>query len=275
MKLISSRENTIFKNIKHLATSSQARRKEGLTLLDGVHVCQMYLAHIGQPTWCVVSESAQVHVEIAPILQQLKEEKTQTIILADNLYQQVSQVEQGVGIFFVVSVPESNLAFKPTSNFLADQSANKLNQTTVMLDRVQDPGNVGSILRSAAAAGIKQVICNDGTVSVWSPKVVRAAMGAHFLLDIVEHVALEDYLQNCPIPVLATSSYASQTIYSANLASPVIWLFGHEGQGVSDDLMQHATLKVSVPHQGQIESLNVAACAAICFFEQVRQQLIS
>ena len=115
MKLISSRENTIFKNIKHLATSSQARRKEGLTLLDGVHVCQMYLAHIGQPTWCVVSESAQVHVEIAPILQQLKEEKTQTIILADNLYQQVSQVEQGVGIFFVVSVPESNLAFKPTS----------------------------------------------------------------------------------------------------------------------------------------------------------------
>jgi TrmH family RNA methyltransferase len=147
-----------------------------------------------------------------------------------------------------------------------------------VLDNLQDPGNLGSLLRSAAAAGIKHVFCSAGTVSAWSPKVMRAGMGAHFLLHIYENVALLPLLSTQltttrAMPVLATSSYAAQTVYQVDLNQPVIWMFGHEGQGLSDELMNCATEQVTIPHQGKIESLNVAACAAICFFEQVRQSL--
>ena len=132
---------------------------------------------------------------------------------------------------------------------------------------------MGSLLRSAAAAGITLVLCSHGTVSAWSPKVMRAGMGAHFLLQIVENVDLLAVLKTTTIPVLATSSYATQTVYQCNLKQPVLWMFGHEGQGLADELMDFATEQVTIPHQGPIESLNVAACAAICFFEQVRQNI--
>jgi TrmH family RNA methyltransferase len=203
-----------------------------------------------------VSESTQTHPEIAALIQQV----THCLVLTDALYQAVSQVEHGVGIFFVVLTPRSELPAQITQN-------------VVMLDNVQDPGNMGSLLRSAAAAGIEWVICSPGTVSAWSPKVMRAGMGAHFLLQIVENVDLLQVLAQTTIPILATSSYATQTVYQCNLKQPVVWLFGHEGQGLSDELMDFATEQVTIPHQGAIESLNVAACAAICFFEQVRQNL--
>ncbi len=256
MKLITSRDNALFKELKQLATSAQARRKAGTTLLDGVHLCQSYLQHCGQPQWCVVSESSQHHAEVASLLSQAEHR----LILADGLYQVLSQVEHGVGIFFVAQVPQ--LVVPP-----------QVTQTAVVLDNLQDPGNLGSILRSAAAAGIKQIFCSPGTVSAWSPKVMRAGMGAHFLLEIHEGVDLLELIQHTTIPVLATSSYATQTVYDCNLRQAVVWLLGHEGQGLADELMDCATEQLTIPHQGAIESLNVAACAAICFFEQVRQNL--
>jgi TrmH family RNA methyltransferase len=136
---------------------------------------------------------------------------------------------------------------------------------------VQDPGNVGSILRSAAAAGIKQVYCSAGSAFCWSPKVLRAAMGAHFVLDIFENVDLAALVAGSAVTSLATSGYATRKLYDIDLRQPVAWLFGHEGQGVADDLLGMATHQVVIPHLGQVESLNVAACAAVCFFEQVRQ----
>jgi len=254
MKLITSRDNALYKELKHLATSAQARRQSANTILDGVHLCQAYLENLGQPTWCVVSEASQYHPEIA----RLMTETVHQLILADVLYQSLSQVEHGVGIFFVIPIPKLELPAE-------------VNQTVVMLENLQDPGNLGSLLRSAAAAGIRQVFCSAETVSAWSPKVLRAGMGAHFLLEIHENIDLLVTLKNTDIPVLATSSYASKTVYECDLNRSVVWLFGHEGRGISDDLMHRATEQVTIPHQGKIESLNVAASAAICFFEQVRQ----
>ena len=260
MKHITSRENALFKELKQLASSSQARRKAALTILDGVHLCQAYLEHSAQPVWCVVSETSQQNPEVAALLASAEN----AVVLSDGLYEQLSQVEHGVGIFFVASIPTLS-------------PPNQLNETAVVLDNLQDPGNVGSLLRSAAAAGIKHVFCSAGTVSAWSPKVLRAGMGAHFLLRIYENTDLLSFLNPLvatgSIPVLATSSYAVQTVYQVNLNRPVIWMFGHEGQGLSDQLMDCATEQITIPHQGKIESLNVAACAAICFFEQVRQRL--
>jgi len=260
MKEISSRDNPLYKELKQLATSSQARRKAQRTLLDGVHLCEAYLQLAGAPLMCVASASACSLAEAAAILAQCESRRVSCIVLPDALYHALSQVEQGVGILFVISTPQT-------------AAPAQLTQSAVLLDRLQDPGNLGSILRSAAAAGIRQVYCSPGTVFAWSPKVLRAGMGAHFLLEIVENADLAALLQGATVPVLATSSHAAQTVYDRDLSQPVAWLFGHEGQGVAEELLAQATHQVGIPHLGAVESLNVAASAAVCFFEQVRQTI--
>jgi TrmH family RNA methyltransferase len=258
MKTITSRDNAQYKELVKLAGSSQARRKAGRTLLDGVHLCQSYLQLRGAPEQCVVSESSLHNPEVMDIVGRLEAQHAHVLALPDALYNAVTQVEHGVGVMFVIATPE-RAAGAP------------LSVSAVLLDGVQDPGNVGSILRSAAAAGITQVYCSGGTAFCWSPKVLRAAMGAHFVLDIFENVDLAELLQNARVTTLATSGYATRRLYDVDLRQPVAWLFGHEGQGVADDLLAMATHQVVIPHLGQVESLNVAACAAVCFFEQVRQ----
>lgn len=258
MKTITSRDNAQYKELKHLATSAQARKKAGRTLLDGVHLAQAWLELRGLPEQCIVAESALNHPEVADIVAQVQQAHGHILVLPDALYQALSQVEHGVGVLFLVETPHKA---QPAS----------LAVNAVLLDNVQDPGNVGSILRSAAAAGIKQVFCSAGSAFCWSPKVLRAAMGAHFVLDIFENVDLPALVAGAGIPVLATSGYATQTLYQLDLKRPVAWIFGHEGQGVSDALLTAASQTVVIPHLGKVESLNVAACAAVCFFEQVRQ----
>ena len=262
MKTITSRDNALYKDLKHLAGSSQARRKASQTLLDGVHLCQSYLALRGAPRHCVLSETALAHPEVGAIVTQCENAHAHCTVMPDTLYNALSQVEHGVGLMFLIDTPVLTL---PAA----------LGESAVLLDNLQDPGNVGSILRSAAAAGITEVFCSHGTAFCWSPKVLRAAMGAHFVIDIHENVDLAALIRTAAIPVLATSGYAKQRLYDVDLRQPVAWLFGHEGQGVADDLLGLASNQVVIPHLGQIESLNVAACAAVCFFEQLRQKQMS
>lgn len=259
MKTISSRDNPFYKELKHLAGSAQALRKSGRSLLDGVHLCQTWLDLVGQPLHCVVSEGALGNPEVAAIVARVEGARGQVTALPDALFGALSQVEHGVHLLFLVETP------RPASPPALTVSA-------VLLDGVQDPGNAGSILRSAAAAGIKQVYCSPGTASIWSPKVLRAAMGAHFVLEVFEHADLAALVRAARVPVLATSGYAAERIYDVDLGRPVAWVLGHEGQGVSGELLALATRRVAIPHAGRVESLNVAACAAVCFFEGLRQQ---
>lgn len=259
MKIISSRDNAQYKELKHLATSAHALRKAGRTLLDGVHLCETWLQLRGQPEQCIVSDSGLRHPEVVALVARLEAGHGRVLQLPDALYEPLSQVEHGVGIMFLVEMPRPAVPGALTAN-------------AVLLDNVQDPGNVGSILRSAAAAGIREVYCSPGTAFCWSPKVLRAAMGAHFVLELHENVALAPLLSDAKIATLATSGYAQQKLYDVELNRPVAWVFGHEGQGVSDELLSLARHKIVIPHLGQVESLNVAACAAVCFFEQVRQR---
>jgi TrmH family RNA methyltransferase len=134
---------------------------------------------------------------------------------------------------------------------------------TVVLDRVQDAGNAGSILRSAAAFGFTQIAALTGTALLWSPKVLRAGMGAHFALRLVEGLAADD-LAALRVPLLATSSHHGQPLHLARLPWPCAWVFGHEGQGVNAALDERATLRLRIVQPGGEESLNVAAAAAIC-----------
>lgn len=260
LKLVSSRDNPQLKLLRQLADSAQARKKNRQTLLDGIHLCQSWLQQRGAPALCVVGESALLQPEVAAIVADCEARHAPCMLLPDALFAPLSQVENGVALLFLIDMPQ------------APETAS-LTQNAVLLDQLQDPGNLGSILRSAAAAGISQVFCSSGTVLAWSPKVLRAGMGAHFVLDIVENVDLHALITESALPVLATSSHEQTSIYGADLSQPLGWLFGHEGQGVSQDLLTLARSRVAIPHLGQIESLNVAACAAVCLFEQMRQRI--
>lgn len=258
IKSITSRENPLYKELKLLATRPPARRKLGRTLLDGVHLCEAYLHHVGVPVICVASDAGMLNPEVKQLVAECETRKAQCLLLPEPLYRALSQVENGVDLLFIVETPEK-------------VTLDRLDHAAVLLDNVQDPGNLGSILRSAAAAGIRHIYCGGGTVFAWSPKVLRAGMGAHFLLTIHENVELLELVREAAVPVLATSSHASRSIYEVDLNRPVAWLFGHEGRGVDPALLACATEKVVIPHRGEMESMNVAASAAVCFFEQLRQ----
>ena len=140
----------------------------------------------------------------------------------------------------------------------------------MVLDRLQDAGNVGSILRSAAAFGITQVLALVGTAALWSPKVLRAGQGAHFGLQLCEGLSVHD-LDALQLPLVAASVHAGDELPQAALPAPCAWVFGHEGQGVAADLLARCTHTVRIPQPGGQESLNVAAAAAVCLYESLRR----
>jgi TrmH family RNA methyltransferase len=278
LRSIQSRDNAQYKQLRQWASSAQARRKSGMTLLDGVHLCEAWLQHRGVPALCVVAESALSHPEVAALVAQCEsnansnaKSKSNTnstagvaecVLLPDALFTPLGQVQHGVGILFAVKVPDAAVS---------GHASPSLQSAALLLDSVQDPGNLGTILRTAAAAGIQQIYCSPGTAAVWSPKVLRAGMGAHFVLEIYEDVDLVQLIQQASVPVYATQPDAPKTIYTADLRAPSAWLFGHEGQGVTEQLLALATERLSIPQSAQVESLNVAASVAICLFEQRRQ----
>ena len=280
LRSIQSRDNAQYKQLRQWASSAQARRKSGMTLLDGVHLCEAWLQHRGVPALCVVAESALSHPEVAALVAQCESNANsnaksnsntnstavvaECVLLPDALFTPLGQVEHGVGILFAVKVPDAASI---------GHASPSLQNAALLLDSVQDPGNLGTILRTAAAAGIQQIFCGSGTASVWSPKVLRAGMGAHFVLEIYEDVDLVQLIRQASVPVYATQPDAPKTIYTADLRAPSAWLFGHEGQGVTEQLLALATERLSIPQSAQVESLNVAASVAICLFEQRRQQI--
>ncbi|HYF18812.1 MAG TPA: RNA methyltransferase, partial [Ramlibacter sp.] len=238
--VIRSAANPQYKSLRALAQDNTAWRKQGRVWLEGEHLCRAALARGLQPELGVYAESC-------PAGQHL--DAPRTLVLADSLFQALSGLESPARMGFVVPV-------RPPDKL--DPQA-----PTVILDRVQDAGNVGSILRSASAFGFPQVIGLKGTAALWSPKVLRAGMGAHFGLALwdAQDLALLDGLA---VPLLATSSHGGEFLHAARLPRPCAWVFGHEGQGVRMELMERASATVRIGQPGGEESLNVGAAAAIC-----------
>ena len=145
---------------------------------------------------------------------------------------------------------------------------------TVILDRVQDAGNVGSILRSAAAFGFHQVLALKGTAALWSPKVLRAGMGAHFGLQMLEGIE-PDEVAALRVPLVVTSSHKGDVLGHGKIPMPCAWVMGHEGRGVSAHLLAKAAVNVRIDQPGGEESLNVAAAAAICLHFSSMQARLS
>ncbi len=258
MKHISSRDNSTFKLLRELAESARERRKQGRTVLDGMHLVEAYTQAVGLPELVAVSEQGWEQAEIRRYID--GRPGLAVTVFADGLFRELSPVATPTGILALVPVPA------PRAPDLAGKSC-------VVLDAVQDAGNVGSILRSAAAAGVTEVILGKGCAQGWSPKVLRAAMGAHFALHIHEHLPLEQALADYRGTIVTTRLEGGESIFEADLSGPIAWVFGNEGAGVAPEVQALAQRALHIPMSGRVESLNVAAAAAVCLFEERRQKL--
>lgn len=254
LKHISSAENPHYKHLKKIASSSRERRKSGQTLLDGVHLLNALADAGGTPDLIALKAGKAIDMEIEACLRHFPD--TPRLVFSEVLFDSLSPVEHPTGVLGLVTTPA------PPKH---------RQQFCVLLEAIQDPGNLGTMLRTAAAAGVDAVYLSKGCAEVWSPKALRAGMGAQFALALYEHADLAVIASELKA-LVATSLAAKHSIYDLDLSGPVAFVFGNEGAGLSDELLRAATHQVKIPMPGKVESLNVAAAAAVCLFECVRQR---
>jgi RNA methyltransferase, TrmH family len=254
VRSVVSRDNPLLMRVRKLATDPAAYRKQGEIWLEGDHLASAYLARGGHAPKAVVTEDAWAH----PALAELASRADEVVVLPTALMATLSSLESPSAMGFVVPWPGAG-ALDPAA-------------PSLVLDRLQDAGNVGTLLRSASAFGFGQVLALKGTAALWSPKVLRAGMGAHFGLNLVEGIEA-DALAALAVPMLATSSHAGRALHEVDLPWPCAWVLGHEGRGVGDAVMRRCAQVLRIAQPGGEESLNVAAAAAICPYESARQRL--
>ena len=257
-KHIISRDNPVFKTLKKLSENARERRAEGKTLLDGVHLIESYCeafkgTNQADPELVIIPEGKS-SAEANALMQQL--EHVNTMMLPTLMFAELTPVASSTGILALVKTPK--IAPPDTINF------------ALMLEDIQDPGNLGSMLRTALGAGVQAVYLSKGCTDAWSPKALRGGQGAQFLLPIFEGVDIVEAMQN-----FAGKSYATtlqgESLYAQDLSQPTAFIIGNEGAGLSAKVVQAATHQISIPIHQNLESLNAAAAAAVCLFERKRQ----
>lgn len=259
MKSIASRDNAAFKAMLKLVSNAAERRKSGLSVIDGPHLLAAFLESGHQPEVLMVSAAGLADREVARLVERCPHARLTR--LSDALFEAISTVESPTGVIASVRTPASRPA-SPDAKLV------------LLLDDIQDPGNVGTLLRSAAAAGAEHVLLSPGCAFAWSPKVLRAAMGAHFIVNVVERADLAAYVSAFKGASIALAGDGDRSIYEVDLRTPVAILVGNEGAGLSAGLRAAASIRARIPMASRIESLNAAAAGTIALFEASRQRLV-
>ena len=252
-KHIVSRDNPVFKYQKKLVESARERRAEGKTLLDGVHLIESYGAAFGDPEIIIIPEGKS-SLEATQLMQHL--EHVSTIMFPTLMFAELTPVSSSTGILAVVKTP--NIAPPNTVKF------------ALMLEDIQDPGNLGSMIRTALGGGVQAIYLSKGCTDAWSPKALRGGQGAQFYVPIIEGVDIVGAMQNFAGNTYATTM-AGESLYMQDLTQPSAFVIGNEGAGLSNKVMEAASHQISIPMNKNLESLNVAAAAAVCLFERARQ----
>lgn len=260
MKAILSSANPAYRNWLRLARQPREVRRQRRTLAEGLHLAAAAIDHGHPIETALLRAKSPPSAERDRLLEHLRGAGVTCVELASDLYDALALVEHGVGLALVIALPD------PRTTPLAGDA--------VYLDAVQEPGNAGALLRVAAAAGVRHVLAGPGSAALWAAKVLRAAQGAHFVLDLREDVA-PGALGAPPYAVLWVAATAADAIplWSADLpAAPLGWVFGSEGLGLSAAALAVCRLRVRIPLASAVESLNVASAAAVCLFERRRRQ---
>jgi len=281
-KEIRSRKNPHIKLLKDLVMGGRLRRSHNAAWVEGERLCRSYFDTQTSLPILVASEKLLLADVVASAPRGIQSFREVWIIPAD-CFSEITQIESSLGWGLVIEVPIPSGSNDDLSNNETQLSAGRkalMQSAVVIVDRIQDPGNLGALLRSAAAAGIAQCWCITGTVDPWSPKVLRAAMGAHFQMTIRQGVNAKQAIDACRLRGFHLLSTANQpdavSLYAAELQlnQPIAWVFGQEGDGVAQEFLSQAQVVV-IPQTAAVESLNVAVAAGICFFEMCRRQTLA
>ena len=224
-------------------------------MIEGANLVSACLNSGSEIRSLILSRSAAQRAEFADLVRRTG---MTPCVLSDSVFRSITDTEAPAGIAAEIALPESGPELKSSTG-------------CVFLDAIQDAGNVGAILRSAAAFGIRDAVLGRGCADAWSPKVLRGAMGAHFSLRLADGADLAVATMRFGETIVCTVPRGGTPIADARLPARIGWIFGAEGQGVSKALAARATLRLSIPMAGLAESLNVAAAAAICFYEASRR----
>ncbi len=256
MRVIRSQDNPLAKQFALLAGSARHRRKCQQTVLEGIHLVEGYLQRHGSSGFIVVSERGMKHPEILKLLE--RPDLPEMAILGDALFDACASVDAAVGIAIFVDIPHIPLE-------------GTLRESCLLLENIQDPGNLGTLLRSAAAAGIRQVLLSAGCALAWSPRVLRAGQGAHFHLQLHENVFLPEWARRVEGLVLGATVRQARPYWEVDLTGTVALIIGNEGAGITPLLQESLHERICVPMENPVESLNAAVAGSIILFERVRQ----
>src|SRR3989338_7785568 len=260
-KHIISRDNPVFKQLKKFADNARERRSEGKTLLDGVHLIESYITAFGAPDVAglelIIIPEGKSSVEATGLIQALVD--VSTVMLPTLMFAELTPVASATGILALVKIPQLPVPENPAF--------------ALMLEDIQDPGNLGSMLRTAAASGVEVVYLSTSCTDTWSPKALRGGQGAQFVLPIVERADLIFELQ-----IFQGCSYATtmqgESLYAQDLSKPTAFVIGNEGSGLRSQTIAASTKSITIPMAntslGSVESLNAGAAAAVCLFERKR-----
>lgn len=255
MSVLRSRDNPRVRHWRRLVRDARARRSERRAIIEGPHLVAAYLDQGGRPRALLLSEDGSQRNEIALLARRAAIEP---VLLSNSLFRSIADTEAPTGIAAEIDLRDSGLRLQDSS-------------CCVLLDGIQDSGNVGTILRSAAAFGVRDVVLAKGCADPWSPKALRAGMGGHFALRLLEADDLLAAIGHFGGKVVCTVARGGIPVHDLDLSGRLAWIFGSEGQGVSEALAERATYRATIPMATGAESLNVAAAAAICLYETRRQ----
>lgn len=252
---ITSRDNAIFKRLRKLAESARARRAARMTLLDGEHLLAAYVDAGGQPHTLVRAASFATE-RFEPWAARCP--GTKCVALPDALFAELAPVNTPSGVLAEVAwlMPPAIAAIP----------------LVIVLDDIQDPGNLGAMLRTGAAAGATLAVLSRGCHDPWSPKALRGGQGAQFVLPILNGVDLADWLQAFDGDSVALTLSDDSDFYALDLGGPLALVAGNEGAGVSAAVCDAATARAQIPMAGRVESLNASAALAVAVFETARQR---
>lgn len=258
-KHITSRDNNIFKHFKKVADNAKYRRSEKLTLLDGVHLIESYLETFGEPVKLIIPEGKSSDEAVA-LMQQFEDDLI--VMLPTLMFAELTPVASSTGILALVDVP---VLVEPEDV-----------QCALLIEDIQDPGNLGSLMRTAAAAGVDVVYLSTGCTQAWSPKCLRGGQGAQFVLPVVERVDLQTQIAETSLVSYATV-VDGESLYQQDFSKPTAFVVGNEGRGLKTETAAACDHQITIPmaqqSQAGVESLNAAAATAVVLFERYRQHL--
>lgn len=264
IKEISSKHNHHIKLTKSLS-NRKFREKEGLFVLEGVRLIEEAVQAGISIRFVLYSEKLSGSQRGSRLLGRFRELGIEIFLVEENLFGELADTENPQGVLAVAEPVQSSFSqIKITRESLF-----------LLIDGVQDPGNLGTMIRTACAAGVSGVVLTKGTVDLFNPKVIRASMGTVFQIPIItreDNQRILEFFKNHGFRLLVADAKGDKIYYHSEAEGPVVWVLGNEANGPGEFFLKEADEIVSIPLWGQVESLNVAVAAGILLFDHVRRQ---